>query len=548
MEGKRYTLTLEMVDGTKQSVSFVVPDGKQGEPGPKGDPFTYKDFTAEQLMELKGKDGYSPVRGVDYWTDEDKDEIVQEAKDATSFVKSIAHRGYSIEAPENTIPAYVLSHKKGFKYAECDVRVTKDGVPVLLHDETIDRTSNGSGKVAEMTYAELLQYDFGSWKSAKYAGTKIPTFEEFIRCCKALGLHPYIEIENHASMTDKHIANCVYIVKKYGMLDNVTWKSFGASKLYVIRDTVPNARLAWLGYTTNVSVYEDLKREGNDVFLDLDSNSITEADIQKAIDNDIPVELWDVNSKEKILAMSPYISGVTSDFLIASDVLREAELLGVTKNYFAISTELINVTINNRSTVAEENSSYSASLTADTDFTVSVTMGGVDITSSVYADGAISIPSVTGNVVIVAVVPNSWVLVKTITPDQLHVGGNDTDYNADNGLFLTNVTNRVSYPHPDIQAVGGEAYKLEFDAEQNIQGSMQFYNQKQMNVFNRNGIGQYSNIQTSGWVNNGVEYTPPVEVNGSPIVGVRLTFHKTNDGTMDGTEITEARVYRRVLG
>ena len=53
MEGKRYTLTLEMVDGTKQSVSFVVPEGK---PGPKGDPFTYEDFTAEQLNALKGKD------------------------------------------------------------------------------------------------------------------------------------------------------------------------------------------------------------------------------------------------------------------------------------------------------------------------------------------------------------------------------------------------------------------------------------------------------------------------------------------------------------
>ena len=90
-------------------------------------------------------------------------------------VKGVNHRGYSTVAPENTLPAYVLSRKMGFQYAECDVSFTSDGVPVLLHDSTIDRTSDGSGSIGSLTLEEVRQYDFGSWKGEQYAGTKIPT-------------------------------------------------------------------------------------------------------------------------------------------------------------------------------------------------------------------------------------------------------------------------------------------------------------------------------------------------------------------------------------
>ena len=102
------------------------------------------------------------------------------AIDYDKTVKAVAHRGYSSTAPENTLPAYKLAKQNGFNYVECDVSMTSDGVPMLLHDATINRTSNGSGTLSQMTYAEVREYDFGSWKSSAYAGTVIPTFEEFI--------------------------------------------------------------------------------------------------------------------------------------------------------------------------------------------------------------------------------------------------------------------------------------------------------------------------------------------------------------------------------
>ena len=75
---------------------------------------------------------------------------------------AVNHRGYSLTAPENTLSAYKLSRRMGFAYAECDVAFTSDGVAVLLHDGTVDRTSNGTGSITSLTLAEVKALDFGS--------------------------------------------------------------------------------------------------------------------------------------------------------------------------------------------------------------------------------------------------------------------------------------------------------------------------------------------------------------------------------------------------
>ena len=92
---------------------------------------------------------------------------------STYKIKKVAHRGFSTIAPENTLPAYLLAKSKGFDYVECDISFTSDGVPVLLHDETITRTSNGTGAISSMTLATAKTFDFGLWKNASYAGTRI---------------------------------------------------------------------------------------------------------------------------------------------------------------------------------------------------------------------------------------------------------------------------------------------------------------------------------------------------------------------------------------
>ena len=156
---------------------------------------------------------------------------------------SVNHRGWK-DAPENTLSAYRESYQQGFKYVECDVQFTKDGVAVLLHDDTIDRTSNGSGTLSQMTYNEVLQYDFGSWKNAKYAGENIPTFYEFISLCKRLELHPYIELKGN--MSDEEAKQLIGIVADCNMLDKVSWISFDGGTLSNIAANCPTARIGWV--------------------------------------------------------------------------------------------------------------------------------------------------------------------------------------------------------------------------------------------------------------------------------------------------------------
>ena len=93
----------------------------------------------------------------------------------------IAHRGLSATYPENTLPAFEQALKLNIDAIEFDVRMTRDGVPVLSHDERIDRCGDGkTGRIGDFTFEELRKLDFGRWKSPEFAGTRIPTLFELL--------------------------------------------------------------------------------------------------------------------------------------------------------------------------------------------------------------------------------------------------------------------------------------------------------------------------------------------------------------------------------
>lgn len=243
-------------------------------------------------------------------------------------VKSVNHRGYT-DAPENTLSAFRLSKKKGFTHVECDVSFTKDGYAVLLHDSTVDRTSNGTGNIADMTLEAVRALDFGSWKSKEYAGEQIPRFEEFIALCKHLGLHPYIELKEG---TEAQIKALVGVVNRYGMKGKVTWISFVADFLVWVKSVDPKARLGLVVSTVSASTINTIKQKlqsgYNDVFVDCAYENATTSSVQYCVDADIPLEVWTVNSKNAILALDPYVSGVTSDNMIANEIFYDNNIGG----------------------------------------------------------------------------------------------------------------------------------------------------------------------------------------------------------------------------
>lgn len=242
-------------------------------------------------------------------------------------VKGINHRGLSKAAPENTLSAFRLSRKMGFEYVETDISFTSDNVPVLLHDATINRTSNGTGNINKLTYSQVRSYDFGSWFSAKYAGEKIPSFVEFIALCRQLGLKPYIELKSSATYSRAQITGLYSTVKQYAMEKQCTWISFNATYLEYIRDADPTARLGYLVNTkgitdTQINTAKKLKTGSNEVFMD--SNSYSNADITKCINAELPLEIWTIDDANTIKNAHGYVSGVTSNVYRAAEVLYEA--------------------------------------------------------------------------------------------------------------------------------------------------------------------------------------------------------------------------------
>jgi glycerophosphoryl diester phosphodiesterase len=126
------------------------------------------------------------------------------------YPRWIAHRGAGQLAPENTLAAFRLGASHGYRMFECDVKLSADGVPFLLHDATLDRTSNGQGLAAELTWDELSRLDAGSWHSPAYADEPLASLEAVAHFCldNALGLN--IEIKptpGSESLTGTVVAN-----------------------------------------------------------------------------------------------------------------------------------------------------------------------------------------------------------------------------------------------------------------------------------------------------------------------------------------------------
>jgi glycerophosphoryl diester phosphodiesterase len=109
------------------------------------------------------------------------------------YPRWIAHRGAGKAAPENTLAAFKLGASHGYRMFECDVKLSADDVPFLLHDATLERTSNGHGIAGDQTWSALSKLDAGSWHSAAFAGEPLPTLEVIARYC--LDHHNLLNIE-----------------------------------------------------------------------------------------------------------------------------------------------------------------------------------------------------------------------------------------------------------------------------------------------------------------------------------------------------------------
>ncbi len=125
-----------------------------------------------------------------------------------------SHRGEHLSHPENTLPAFEAAVVAGADFFECDVRTTSDGRLILMHDATVDRTTNGTGKVRSLTFDQIRALDAGAKFDPKFTGTEVPTFEEALNLAHG-------KIGVYVDCKDLSPADLVAALKKASMLDHV---------------------------------------------------------------------------------------------------------------------------------------------------------------------------------------------------------------------------------------------------------------------------------------------------------------------------------------
>lgn len=156
-----------------------------------------------------------------------------------------AHRGASGYAPENTMPAFMLAQEQGADGIELDVQLTKDGHPVVIHDESIDRVSDGKGLVKDFSLEELRKFSFHNGME-KYKGVKVSTLEDVLEAVKSGHMKVNIELKTGIFWYPGIEEKVIDVVKRTGMEEKVIYSSFNHYSIQRIQELSPCADTAYL--------------------------------------------------------------------------------------------------------------------------------------------------------------------------------------------------------------------------------------------------------------------------------------------------------------
>lgn len=161
-------------------------------------------------------------------------------------MKVIAHRGYSGKYPENTMLAFKKAVEAGCDEIELDVQLTKDGKVVVIHDETIDRVTNGSGLVRDYTLEELQKFHAGSIFGDQYGFVNIPSFEEYCQWAAGQTVTTNIELKTGVFYYEELEEKTIEIIRKYGLEGKVMFSSFNPLSLIEAKRIAPEIPCGFL--------------------------------------------------------------------------------------------------------------------------------------------------------------------------------------------------------------------------------------------------------------------------------------------------------------
>jgi len=237
------------------------------------------------------------------------------------YPRIIAHRCGGALAPENTLAGLRLAARLGCRGVEFDVMLAADGVPVLIHDETLERTTSGRGRVADMSSAQLARLDAGIRHHPAFAVEPLPTLDETLRLCAALGLWANVEIKPSAGQeaeTGRVVARHAAVAKGKLLLS-----SFSPEALRVAADAAEQLPRALLVEKIPADWRERMATTGA-LALHASARALTTDALQAVRDAGFPLACYTVNRRED--AERLFAMGVSAVFTDRPDLWLPAEM------------------------------------------------------------------------------------------------------------------------------------------------------------------------------------------------------------------------------
>lgn len=230
----------------------------------------------------------------------------------------IGHRGASGYAPENTFSAFQLAHEMGSHGIEFDVQLTKDGIPLVIHDETLDRTTNLRGQVSTFAWEELQQADAGGWMGDQWLGERLPLLQEVMEAYSHLFLN--IELKNSIVPYPGMEEIVIELLKRSCDLSKVIVSSFNPQSVLRLKQLEPQLRTGLLYEEEPSDVLEYALRLGV-AAVHPDYRLLTEEKVRLFQRQGLQVNTWTVNEPEDMKKMIRIgVDGIITNY---PDRLRE---------------------------------------------------------------------------------------------------------------------------------------------------------------------------------------------------------------------------------
>lgn len=255
------------------------------------------------------------------------------AKEKHKDILNVSHRGASGYAPEHTLVSYDRGEKMHGDYIEIDLQMTKDGQLIAMHDEKVDRTTDGTGLVKNYTLAEIKQLDAGSWFNEKYpqyadpdyVGLEVPTLEEIFRKFGKNNKY-YIETKSPDIYPGME-KELLRLIDKYRIdKETLLVQSFSPQSLEIMHKLDPSVKLVQLlSYKTNAVITDEEVAAIKDYAIGVGPNHtyLNKEYVQKVVNNELEIHPYTVNDKERMKLLIDW--GVTGMFTNFPDLLHEVK-------------------------------------------------------------------------------------------------------------------------------------------------------------------------------------------------------------------------------